>query len=88
MLDSKDSILQPHQGNNDMEEDKDDLDDDSDKDDSDDDNSEEDRGSKYECYMDDYDYNKVPTHDMMIGKVTDEIPEEIDCTSEDLGLWS
>ena len=66
--------------------------DDSDDDDFMDDDSDEEKNdqddewdSKYESDMDDYDYNKDPTHDM-VWKATDKIPEEFDYTSEVLGL--
>jgi len=76
MLDSKYPILKPQPGKDGMDIDKDDLEDN---------DSDEERDAKHESDMDHYYYNKEPTHHM-VGEVTDEIPEEFDYTSEDLGL--
>ena len=86
MLDSK----EPKPGKDNMEiDDEDSEDDDSESEDDDSDEekqkSDEERDANYESDMEDYNYDEEPTHDM-VGKVTDEIPEVFDYTSEDLGL--
>ena len=90
ILDSKDPtdpVLQPQKG-------KDDIDNDESEDEVSDDEGSGVEGSKdessdeepnYKSDMENYDYDKEPTHDM-VAKVTDEIPKELDYTSEDLGL--
>ena len=87
MLDSKES--EPGKDNMEMDgEDSEDEDSESEDDDSDDDGkqkSDEERDANYESDFEDYNYDEEPTHDM-VGKVTDEITEVFDYTSEDLGL--
>ena len=79
MLDSK----EPKPGKDDMEMyDEDSKDDNSEEEKQ---KSDEERDAIYESDTDDYDYNEEPTHHM-VGKMTDEIPEVFDYTSEDLGL--
>ena len=80
MLDSK----EPKPGKEDME-----MDDEVQEDDNSDEEkqkSDEERDANYESDCEDYNYDEEPTHDM-VGKVTDEISEVFDYTSEDLGLW-
>ena len=82
--DPKDHVLQPQKGKDDIDNDESD-DEVSDNEGSKDESLDEERDPNYESDMDDYDYDKEPTHDM-VAKVTDKIPKEFDYTSEDVGL--